>query len=199
MPRLLAILSGLALLSAIAPAAPVPKDAEKSSDYYFPTTVGAKWVYQATHRRDWIWTRVVTKAEAKGEARIVSIGEVGEGGEVSPLGDIEVSPRGLFPLRPTEVNDPPKCWLKLPLEANKTWEYDDRWHGGTVGVAAFGPEKVKVPAGTFRAIRVAFSWPITHNAGGGTTTMWLAPGVGEIKQSNDHWTRVLKSFTPGKP
>jgi hypothetical protein len=102
--------------------------------------------------------------------------------------------------------DPPLPLLKLPHRAGGGWAFEatfNRGGGGTgtvVGRAtAHGPEEVKVPAGTFRCVRVER----TVRADGFETreTFWLAPGVGQVKRvsTGQHdSTRVLKSFTPAK-
>lgn len=196
MLRVLAIVSGLALVSALAPAAPVPKGAEKPSVYYFPTTVGTKWVYQTLTPFDSTETMVVTKVEAKGEVRIVSSAVVTDD-ELRPQWDTEVSPKGLVVLHRVTGDDSRLCLLKLPLDAHKKWEYEDPLRRGVVEVVTSGPEKVTVPAGTFRAVRVVRTF--TESIHGLQTTSWFAPGVGEIKRSSRNFSRVLKSFTPGKP
>jgi len=60
-----------------------------------------------------------------------------------------------------------------------------------------GVEEVEVPAGRFRAVRV--EWDRDHpRSPDFRTTIWYAPGVGEVKVALDGkpWT-VLKAFSPG--
>jgi hypothetical protein len=202
MARPLTILLGLALALPLLTAAPVPTHLMPEPVYYFPTTVGTKWVYQEGIRQR---TEVVTEVEGKGATKVVFVG-LEEKGKVLPWVNVEVSRRGLFRVWCRgNKDDPPHPWLKLPVEGGGEWAYDDIGLGGRilgkVRATASGPEEVEVPAGTYRAIRVEMSWPARGGLGDwapSTSTRWYAPGVGLVKQTGPSYEEVLKSFAPGR-
>ena len=168
-----------------APTAPVPKGAEMTS-VYFPTTLGAKWVYERPGRED--ESVVVSAVEKDGDDLIVS--REGVDGTRTIYAKMVVSAEGLRQVR--ELTDGKVGWvLKSRLKPGDSWEVPD---GGKRTVHE--PEEIEVPAGKFKALRVVWE----HD--GGTLTSWYAPGVGEVKRTikrNDVETvyRSLKSFTPG--
>jgi hypothetical protein len=100
--------------------------------------------------------------------------------------------------------------LKLPAKEGDKWEFDtpaqrdERGRGlrGEKGTVTVGPtEVVEVPAGKFRAVRLEIA--VTAINGDAVPeiryTSWYAPEVGLVKMTRGtEWTRVLKSFTPGK-
>ena len=62
-----------------------------------------------------------------------------------------------------------------------------------------GVEEVKVPAGTFRAIRVVTESTDSSGKEFQTITTWYAPGIGPVRidYANSKTCRLV-SFTPGK-
>ena len=100
-----------------------------------------------------------------------------------------------------EKNEFREWWLKLSSKSGLTWEtvLPD---GETERLELTGVEEVKVPAGTFHALRVEVSVPLGGPGirGGADfrsrSTRWFAPGVGLIKASGRTWEHVMKSFTP---
>lgn len=169
--------------------APVPKDAGKSA-VYFPTSVGARWVYEDEGGGE--EGVEVSAVEKDGDTLVVS--RKGVGGNNSRYTKTIVSPEGLRQDRPGGGDgDDVSVWvLKARLKAGESWKVAD---GGTRAVS--GPEEVKVPAGTFQALKVVWQ------ADGRTLTSWYAPGVGEVKRvikrcGTETVTRSLKSFTAAK-
>ena len=79
---------------------------------------------------------------------------------------------------------PPYCLLKLPHKVGDKWG-GDKETGEPMTVAG-KVEAVKVPAGTFEAIRVDQ---------GPLTSSWYAPGVGLVKYDYNGNKQELKSFT----
>lgn len=87
--------------------------------------------------------------------------------------------------------EPPMPILKLPMVAGTTWAWKGAFKaaGGAVPAEATftvaGPEGVDTPAGAFQAYRV--EQKLTFRAKTGrlvsTTTQWLAPKVGLVKQT----------------
>lgn len=184
MRRLLAILIPFVCGPALVPAAPVPPGADKPV-YYFPTRVGTKWVYDKTGGEG--FGKVVTESEEKDGRFLVTVkGDVKENPWASQYA---VSKDGVFKVAhklnnddPFEKYDPPSCLLKLPHKDGNTWETETDKLFRRKSVAK-KVETVKVPAGTFEAIRVE---------GGGVTT-WYAPEVGLVKQYDGTFLE-LKSF-----
>jgi hypothetical protein len=117
--RLLILASALTLLAALAPAAPVPKGASKPV-LYFPTTVGAKWVYD---EEDGERVYAVTAVEKRDGSDLVTVGQVGPDGKAVPKETWVVSDRGLSLLeRDGQKRDPPPCYLKLPHQPGEAWD-----------------------------------------------------------------------------
>jgi hypothetical protein len=176
----------------------------KGPVYYYPTTVGAKWVF---HGGGQDFTLVVSKVEDVKGAKVVSV-ELVDGERRRPYESVEVSESGLvrtvtFHGKP----DPPDVVLKAPFNTGTSWPFDhpggseDRPRiKGTYEIA--GVEKIKVLAGTFEAVRVDTNFPAVP--GGkierSKVSAWYAPNVGLVKltgtDGKDIWQ--LKSFTPGK-
>jgi hypothetical protein len=123
---------------------------------------------------------------------------------------LRVAPDGLHVVGSAVADwDPPQCLLKLPHKDGQRWESAvtmTEKKGGFKSttrykMAAFGPEEVKVPAGTFACIRV-------EEENDRTCTTWYAPGVGVVKSVRvgmltvadppRRMETVPASFTPAK-
>jgi hypothetical protein len=199
-------LSALALFATSAAfAAPVPKGEKK--ELYFPTTVGAKWVTTMTMGdRTSETTETVTKVEAKGGVYTVTVEVEAKGGAIS--NNFRVSDKEVARLRRGGGEDDLVPLLRLAGKVGDKWELAVP-AGKTPGARAkkltytLGKEEeVKVPAGTFKAIRVDFEAEQQGRVNQKDAT-WYAPGVGLVKAIQDiggkaERTVVLKSFTPGK-
>ncbi|AWM37875.1 hypothetical protein C1280_13285 [Gemmata obscuriglobus] len=178
------IVLGLALPTT---AAPVPKDAGKNL-IYFPTVVGAKWVYE--DERGGEEAVEVSAVEKDGDELVVS--RKGVDGTSTRYTQMIVSTKGLRQPKDAFNDKPEPVWvLKCGLRAGESWETPSGKR--TLHEA----EEVKVPAGTFKALRVVVE------SGTETLTSWYAPGVGEVKRTQKRCgtvtvIRSLKSFTPGK-
>jgi hypothetical protein len=186
MARPLAIL--LLLLATLpAPAAPALKT--KGPALYYPTTVGARWVYQDPDKEH---TFVVSRVEEKDGAFVVDVAEGPDGREVL-CQQMRVSAEGVFRLSVAGTKYPnPECLLKLPHKDGQEWEFDlGPANGGSAKLTAVGRETVETPAGKFDAIKV-------ERVGSNSATYWFAEGVGLVKKTSGKWERILKSFTPGK-
>ena len=193
----------LLLAPTVAVAAPAPKG--RAPEFYFPTTEGARRVYE-TRQGDSTTehTEVVTRVERKDGAFRVTVGQPVEG-EVRVTGTLEVSAKGVFRVANAAGELPaPVPLVKPSARPGDTWTWERE------GPAGFGPvttkytagpeEEVTVPAGKFRARRVEQE---TELKGRVTKyTQWYAPGVGLVKSvgtsGGPERTQVLKSFTPGK-
>jgi hypothetical protein len=168
--------------------------------YYFPVTVGAKWVYiwksESGKEKDREVVEIVTDVkDGKDGAKFVRIGRIVDDEWTFPTEVFEVSDQGLFKtenLIGRQLRHP-LCDLKLPHKKGQSWSngksnLNDK-------LTAQGPEKIKVPAGEFDCIRVEYRDDRDPEP---TQTRWYAPGVGMVKIKSDDLIIELKSFTPGK-
>lgn len=193
-----------ALLLASAAAAPV----RDGPPVYFPTAVGAKWVYTDAAGSD--HTEVVTAVERKDGAVVVTVAYERGDGDLHPVKTVAVSETGLRQLSDGDHRyAPPSVLLRLPHRDGNAWRDDtevvreSRVYRGTC--TAHGPERVRVPAGVFEAVRVESEY--TLNGIPCWLTVWFAPRVGAVKWSGGSGRKeddkrpngqVLKRFTPGK-
>jgi hypothetical protein len=191
--------SVLLALAAAAIAAPVGKEAP-GGGFYFPTTVGTKWVYQINDKTETV--EVITAAEEKDKATRVTVGRERRG-EVFTDRVIDVSDKGLAAVAFNLGDLTEPLWLlRLPHAAGNKWEpvMAGKVWGRAIGTAkASGPERIEVPSGAYQAIRVDMEMPyIDGHEGTDKRSYWYAPGVGLVKQVADGKVKVLKSFTLGK-
>jgi hypothetical protein len=197
----------LAISMVIVSLVPVPKEEE----LYYPTQVGAKWVYQYSDGTE--LTSVITKVEVKDGSKVVSVSRAGKDGVPNHIFTRQVSSKGLFVIKvgdpPKSVN-PPMCELRLPCKPGEKWtaspdDLNNPYFGVKYERKTHGWEDVSVPSGTYRAIRVEENRIFSPRVSWQYST-WYAPGVGLVKVISDegdgHKRRikkegVLKSFTPG--
>lgn len=202
MPRLLSISLVSFVVGCAALAAPAPREAKKPP-LYFPTAVGTEWTYAAGG--DDLYTDTIVEAEQLDGAAIVTVVRFFSRKPMSTE-KIQVASDGLFLLENGHgKHDPPACLLKLPYKPADRWKSyslpikSDR---GLVKIAA-AEEQVKVPAGTFNAIRV--DTEVTNDGKASRLyTHWYAPDVGVIKYESGEDVggkrpaMVLKAFRLGK-
>jgi hypothetical protein len=198
--QLLATLIATALCAALIPAAPVPKPPAKAPAYYYPTKPGAKWVYDTPSGEQ---VFVVSKVEDRKGTKVVTT-EIANGKNRTPFEVAEVSAAGLVETDcPTGRLDPPIVRLKAPFKAGDSWAYDSPGGGGTPTIKATctvaGVEQIKVPAGTFEAVKVNVEYALKDGARR-VLVDWYAPNVGLVRKADGEGKNIwlLKSFTPGK-
>ncbi|MBM3979741.1 MAG: DUF3108 domain-containing protein [Planctomycetes bacterium] len=196
MLRVLFTLFGALVCFTVAPAAPVPKHlTPKTEARYFPTRLGAESRYLLDEKDQGGFDRVTAVEEGDGETRAT----VNDGQAVWL-----VSKKGLFIARQgTATYHPPLAILKMDHVGGTAWDVTSETKGSDNKhphgkFAAHGPEEVKVPTGTYRAIRVEGAWD-----GGTKVTFWFAPEVGLVKRVVKHangggFTQELRAFAPGK-
>jgi hypothetical protein len=196
------LILALVLLPTLAVSAPALK--EKAALYY-PTQVGDTLVYETdVGGKTTEHTEIIDRVEEK--EGVVTVQTVRVLKDVKrPVSKIQVSERGVLRVG-TQLKDypTPMTMLKLPAKAGDKWESNI---GGAIGNQLHkivGEEEVKVPAGTYNAIRVEMTVQLPAEAGMREVkqTHWFAPGVGVVKISTNmggsERVQVLKSFTPGK-
>jgi hypothetical protein len=196
-PRLLAAVIAVALALSLAEAAPVPNGEDKPV-LYFPTKVGAKWVYSVVGVGE--ETEVINAVTAKDGVTVVTVDELDAKG-VARLSHKEiVSGSGLVRCAERGIRIPPYYLLKLPCLPGETWGTAFKvnqgdWHRLTT----LGSEVVTVPAGTYKAIRVEEEYK--HGETVSRWEHWYVQDVGLVRTVATlpkGYERVLKSFTPGK-
>lgn len=197
---LLVILSLLALPAATLPAtaAPVPRT-NKSEILFCASNVGDRLVHQLD-RGLFDVTEVVTKVERESGGMRVTFEWEGSDGKRTPARSWLATTEGLQVAEYAGQEYSTPMWdLKLPHREGNRWSEEwpvasERWYLETAGW-----EEVKVPAGTFRAMRVERT-EITElpEVPPGQTTYWYAPGVGCIKWESGNRCRELKSFERAK-
>ena len=90
-------------------------------------------------------------------------------------------------------HNPPFCLLRLPYKEAEKWG-----DAKTSGESLTGKiETVKVPAGTFEAIRVDRRHDPVKTFGG-QSSFWYVPGVGAVKLKINDLVVQMKSITQPK-
>jgi hypothetical protein len=190
MSRPFAVLLVAALLITLAPAAPVPTHLRKPPVYYYPTTVGTTWVYEDPNGEE---TLTITKVEDVDGGKLVTVETVTDTGR-KPEEKMIVSEGGLARAEARGYKfTPPSVMLKVPFRPGDSWKSDpDR---SEENAKIIGVERVRVPAGTFEAVRVDAKYA-TGGPQKEPASFWYAPGVGLVKFTGGK-EQVLKSFSPG--
>jgi hypothetical protein len=199
---LIALTIGLLLLAAEAPAAPVAPP-PREVIHFFPTRIGARWVYVLSREgeRDSESVLEVTAVkDGRDGAKVVTTSHK-SGAEYTPYQMLTVSGRGVGLVATIAADlDEPFWLLRTPAEDGNKWDVVlDIVGVGVVRTAkatAHSPEWVEVPAGKFRAVRVEMD--LTFRDERRVTTAWYAPGIGMVKEVHGTEVEMLKSFTPGK-
>ena len=185
-------------------AAPVPKTNEEST-LYFPTKVGDKWTYTLTEKtgkdkgKQHELVEEVSAVEDKEGVKVVTVSRLDDrDGEFYWHRQRHVSKDGVWDIG-SAVSDKPNTpkWvhLKLPHRVGQKWEFHPDLKGTTA--TARGPERVKVTAGEFNAIRVELRKQDDPKSAP-YQTEWYAAGVGIVKLETPDVLYEMKSFTPGK-
>jgi hypothetical protein len=192
--RLIGPLFAITFVLPAAVAAPRLPDHQSAPGLYFPTRVGAKWVYQNGLAE---YAEVVTEVEREEKTLIVTTAIVDNQGDPRSNVKVAVSTDGLFLVDNPRLGEKPKspaCLLSLKHRPG------DEWTDSLYGYAhtASEPEWIDVPAGRFKAIRV--EQKVIHSVQRRKNTYWYAEGVGLVKWESSSILRptVLKSFDPGK-
>jgi len=169
--------------------------AGQDSVSYFPTKVGAKWVYDLDGKDI---TQEITAVKSRGDNVLVTVLRVDQFGTKREA-QIKITKKGLFQLTggPADIH-PPMWLLKLPHRDGAKWETFTGAAGTLAStVTAHGAENIEVHAGKFEAIRTETIYPnkVGPNIVG---KEWYAPGIGLVKEVFGEHVKVLKSITPGK-
>lgn len=190
----------LALCGSVVAAAPVPKD--RVEPPYYPTKVGTKLVYDYLDGNDELVFVVTEVKDIKGGKRVT----IERRDLRKPVPEVvDVTGAGVFVVAgPSGELDPPAAILRIPFRVGDKWKFNyDETPGiraGSVGTdTVIGVEKVKVPAGTFEAVRV--DTEVTNTVGEKVWhfkfSRWYGPHVGLVQEKDEkgELIRALKTVT----
>jgi hypothetical protein len=189
-------LTAIATLGAAFCAAPTKED--KNAETYYPSKKGAKWVYEWRYRSSPPdeQIEILASVDARRDGTVMTVNSIDDRGEEF-MEKILVSRSGLYKLQSLQTKlDPPLCILKLPFKSDSEWEDET---GNSKGKCVERKiERVKVPAGSYDAIRVEWEGTIDGNAL--SSKSWYAPKVGLVKEvwGDEDRVKLLKAFAPGK-
>jgi hypothetical protein len=158
-------------------------------EFYYPTKVGTSWGYRGKDGNELKY--VVTAVGDKDRAKIVTVDRMNADGKVEMTSRVKVTEDNVFDLQEEVAIPVPRYRFKLPAKKGDVFEKNGIYPGGVpvkwkdeVG----GKERIKVPAGTFDAVRIKETMMI-NNAGDlvvvGSDTSWYAPGVGIVRVASE--------------
>ena len=182
---------------------------EKKQDDYFPLKAGHKWKYKNSNGETFTVQVIgkkpdksfAMKLQEKGKSTELRYSETKDG--VKLVSESVTSGGRTF----DRGNKKPRLFIKTPLKKGNRWKF------GTFQVVNLGKAKVKVKAGGFTCFKLKMVWtaqgPVPNSAPTQVTRMvWLAPGVGIVKETTTSegglrgsvtFTRQLVKFEKGKP
>jgi hypothetical protein len=176
----------LVATNAIAEKKPKPKAAD-----FFPLRVGDSWDYRNTSD-DSQYSLKVLNEEKQGDGSSRYEVELQIGAHVrkffsKPGGWVLLHAERYQEQEGLEAKyEPPKQYLQNPLVPGFKWEWKGRDYTNTEVTESsqvIGLEKVSVPAGKFRAMKVVSM--VTSGAALMTKTYWYADGVGLVKTTTE--------------
>jgi hypothetical protein len=194
-------------------AVPAPVARPTSPAAFFPTALGTRWTYRLTERRrpdrpEKVFERiqVVSESTDSAGARVVT---VIEHGDYDPYQVCEWSVSETQILQRSKRSGIPGPWstmFRAPMTPGKRWMETNTEADSRVECTVACWELVRVPAGTYQALRVDIdqtmfirrSRPETL-----TASIWYAPGIGHVKMVVTAnavkflITEELTAFTPG--
>jgi hypothetical protein len=197
------LIAGLFVLAIVAPlaAAPVPKHLFPDAPLYFPTQPGAEWEYDDSGAK---YEFVVASVAEKDGAKLVAVHLRHLGGKTTQHSiTVEVTKAGVREVSNFNRRiDPPTPLVKWPAKKGDEWSAPLSLDGEKRADCHFlcaGVEEVKVPAGTFQALKIVRESVGTDDKTHQTITTWYAPDIGPVRvQYAPNGIRELVKFTPGK-
>lgn len=173
---------------------------------YYPLRVGDSWKYRMVEENAEFTVKVLSE-EKQADGTVLYMVEKLSGVKVNqwyskPSGWVLLN-REAYPEHEGLgiKHEPAKQFLKNPLTAGARWN----WSGKSTTLMdmtesnrVLGPDTVKVPAGTFRAMKVVTR--VSEGPGTATKTYWYADGVGLVKYMTESgpikytWELVDYSF-----
>ncbi len=165
---------------------------------YYPSKVGTTWTYELNDKE------LVSKITAHEEMHDILCIKVEStvAGKTVATEHISIAAEGVSRVAfGSNHPDKPLLFLKLPVKIGERWKVDVKVGLETVvGEFTTSEEKVKVPSGTYDAIKVDGEFQL--NGVDTQFTYWFAKDVGVVKQyikmPTAEITSELKKFDPGK-
>jgi hypothetical protein len=170
-------------------------EAQKSAADYWPIKAGSVWKFVTISGGSKIYgTTKVTRVVKDSQGAVATITEtIGQNPGFTEK--YRVSKQGVFRLV-TGANasirlDPPLPILKSPFKIGDAWDWSGKMSmagqdNDAMGhITVSGPETVKTPAGTFKAIKIHFLMTIDMNGQKMEipTDYYLVAGVGMVRQT----------------
>jgi hypothetical protein len=176
---------------------------QKAPDYY-PLKPGTKWFYvvEANAQKIKLTSQVAKVEQIEGKS--LTLVESVVNGNVTATEHLAATDKGIFRHRTNGIEiSPPVCILQYPVKKGDTWESETtlgnqqmKVKGTTVDI----DPAVKVPAGTFKALRA--DGEITIGGMVITTTYWFVPDIGVVQQvTNVNGMKItiqLEKYEPAK-
>lgn len=210
MIKLRLVLAMSFLLIVLAMSVVAQKRAAPARDY-FPLRVGDSWTYR-NDIGDTEYTVKVLSSEKQADGTNLYLVEKQVGLAIhswysKPAGLVLMHREAYPEQEGLDVrHEPARQFLKNPLVAGTKWF----WKGKGItrqdvveSYQVFGPEVVKVAAGTFRAMKIVSK--VSDGEAAMTKTYWYADGVGLVKyltegaQLQNGWELVSYSFKKASP
>jgi hypothetical protein len=172
---------------------------------YYPLQVGTAWHYRTGDSK---FTVRVARHEKVGDT-LCALLETSRNGKVVGSEHLAIADDGVYRHDLSEMGKsllrrslkPPLLILKLPPKKGNSWKVDSKGDGQTFrGSFEVGEQEITVPAGTYKAFRVA-SQDLEINSLKPSITTFFAKGVGMVKQIievDDVKVEIeLEKFEPG--
>jgi hypothetical protein len=193
----------LALLGTNATLVAAPNPERAKPEFFVPTTVGTKWLYQKGNED---YTETITESKPDRGRVVIKVEGRRADDRLFQTEWIVVAPDGLFRARPSDLkSDPAECFYRIPNRSGDSWGVTRATKDGIVANESWkvgGSSEISVAAGKFTAVEI--EW--THVRAKDTLEVryWYAEGVGLLKQSihvgEKEWITLmeLKKLTPGR-
>jgi hypothetical protein len=162
------------------------KKDKKTPDYY-PLQVGNQWNYKLdVNGKEFAMINRIAKIVTINE-KTYAVLESEMGGKVKATEHLRKTDKGIIRLRTNNFESvPPIVLVKNPVKPGDKWRdnitvMDEEAKHDAKYDAVAEEEMVKVPAGSFKTLRVAIR--LEEGDKVVNTTYWFAPGVGFVKQT----------------
>lgn len=168
-------------------AVPGADDAKPGQDYY-PLKAGSKWIYSGDVNGQKIsMTNQIAKIENIDGISLSRLETLNAQMAVVSNEHLAATEKGVFRHRITGIeSDPPFCILKYPVKSGETWQVDSKVGNDVItGSCTVEKEEVTVPAGKYTTMKVTTKAEVVPSGQKVDNTVWLAPGVGIVKQKSD--------------
>lgn len=177
----------LLVLGMQSPAARAADESKPGQDYY-PMKAGSKWIYSGDVNGQKIsMTNQIAKIENIDGVSLSRLETLNAQMAVVANEHLASTAKGVFRHRINGIeSDPPFCILKYPVKSGETWKVDSKVGNDVItGSCTVEKEEVTVPAGKYTTMKVTTKAEVVPSGQKVDNTVWLAPGVGIVKQKTD--------------